>query len=245
MTAHFLRSYSQLLIKTCHRRDVHAMGGMAAQIPIKDDPAANEEAHGQGARRQAARGGRRPRRHLGGASRPGADRQGRVRRVMPEANQIARKRQDVHVDARPTCSRCPTGAITEAGLRQNINVGIGYLEAWLRGIGCVPLYNLMEDAATAEISRAQVWQWMRHGQTLDDGRLITRELVREIVREELEKVKAQIGDEPTPRAATTRRPSYVRPGRAAAVRRVPDPAGLRPHRCRGEEGGLRRGTHGK
>ncbi|HKU94028.1 MAG TPA: malate synthase A, partial [Vineibacter sp.] len=88
----------------------------------------------------------------------------------------------------------PTGTITEAGLRQNVNVGIGYLEAWLRGLGCVPLYNLMEDAATAEISRAQVWQWVRHGQKLDDGRVITKELVRQIVREELDKVKAQVGE---------------------------------------------------
>jgi malate synthase len=114
--------------------------------------------------------------------------------VMKEANQIARKRQDVHVTAADLI-RMPEGTKTEAGLRQNVAVGIGYLEAWLRGVGCVPLFNLMEDAATAEISRAQVWQWVRHGQTLNDGRLITRELVREIVREELDKAKAQIGEE--------------------------------------------------
>ncbi|MEK7688330.1 MAG: malate synthase A, partial [Pseudomonadota bacterium] len=114
--------------------------------------------------------------------------------IMKGANQIARKRQDVHVTAADLIAM-PEGTKTEAGLRQNVAVGIGYVEAWLRGIGCVPLFNLMEDAATAEISRAQVWQWVRHAQTLNDGRLITRELVRQIVREELDKVKAQMGDE--------------------------------------------------
>jgi malate synthase len=89
----------------------------------------------------------------------------------------------------------PEGTRTEAGLRQNVAVGIGYVEAWLRGTGCVPLFNLMEDAATAEISRAQIWQWVRHGQTLQDGRPVTKELVREIVREEQDKVKAAMGDE--------------------------------------------------
>ena len=114
--------------------------------------------------------------------------------VMKGANQIARKRQDVHVDAADLIA-VPEGTMTEAGLRQNVAVGIGYVEAWLRGIGCVPLYNLMEDAATAEISRAQVWQWVRHGQTLQDGRPVTKELVREIVREENDKVKAAMGEE--------------------------------------------------
>ena len=194
MTAHFLRSYSQLLIKTCHRREVHAMGGMAAQIPIKNDPAANEEAMGRvraDKKREAADG------HDGTwVAHPGLVEiaKGEFDAVMKEANQIARKRQDVHVTAADLI-RMPEGTKTEAGLRQNVAVGIGYLEAWLRGVGCVPLFNLMEDAATAEISRAQVWQWVRHGQTLNDGRLITRELVREIVREELDKAKAQIGEE--------------------------------------------------
>jgi malate synthase len=113
---------------------------------------------------------------------------------MKEANQIARKRQDVHVSAADLI-QVPNGTKTEAGLRQNVAVGIGYLEAWLRGIGCVPLFNLMEDAATAEISRAQVWQWVRHSQKLEDGRPITRDFVRQIVHEENDKVKAQIGEE--------------------------------------------------
>ena len=194
MTSHFLRSYSKLLIKTCHRREVHAMGGMAAQIPIKNDPAANDEAMGRvraDKKREAGDG------HDGTwVAHPGLVEiaKSEFDAVMKEANQIARKRQDVNVTAADLI-KMPEGPKTEAGLRQNVAVGIGYVEAWLRGIGCVPLFNLMEDAATAEISRAQVWQWVRHAQKLDDGRLITKELVRQIVREELDKVKAQMGDD--------------------------------------------------
>ncbi len=194
MTSHFLRSYSQLLIKTCHRREVHAMGGMAAQIPIKNNPAANDEAMGRvhaDKKREAGDG------HDGTwVAHPGmvGIAKEEFDAVMKEANQIARKRQDVHVTAADLITM-PTGPKTEAGLRQNVAVGIGYVEAWLRGIGCVPLFNLMEDAATAEISRAQVWQWVRHNQTLDDGRAITRDLVRQIVREENERVKASVGEE--------------------------------------------------
>jgi malate synthase len=194
MTAHFMRSYSLLLIKTCHRRNVHAMGGMAAQIPIRNDPAANEAAMEKvraDKLREAGDG------HDGTwVAHPGLvpiakeifDKQ------MPEANQIARKRQDVHVTA-DDLLRIPDGTITEAGLRQNLNVGIGYLEAWLRGIGCVPLYNLMEDAATAEISRAQVWQWIRHGAKLSDGRTIDLDLCKAIMDEELKKLRALAGDD--------------------------------------------------
>jgi malate synthase len=194
MTAHFLRSYSQLLIKTCHRREVHAMGGMAAQIPIKNDAAANEAAMDRvraDKKREAGDG------HDGTwVAHPGlvAIAKAEFDAVMKGANQIARKRQDVHVDAADLIAM-PEGTRTEAGLRQNVAVGIGYVEAWLRGTGCVPLFNLMEDAATAEISRAQVWQWVRHGQTLQDGRPVTKELVREIVREEQDKVKAAMGEE--------------------------------------------------
>jgi malate synthase len=109
-------------------------------------------------------------------------------RELPHANQIARARDDVAVTAADLLSR-PEGTITEAGLRQNLNVGIGYIEAWLRGIGCVPLYNLMEDAATAEISRAQVWQWIRHNATLDDGRTVDLALCRKMLTEELAKLR--------------------------------------------------------
>ena len=113
---------------------------------------------------------------------------------MPEANQIARKRQDVHVTAADLI-KVPEGTRSEAGLRQNLNVGIGYLEAWLRGVGCVPLYNLMEDAATAEISRAQIWQWIRHKAKLEDGRVVDLPLCRKILAEELAKLRAHVGDE--------------------------------------------------
>jgi malate synthase len=113
-------------------------------------------------------------------------------REMPRPNQIARKRQDVHVTASDLLA-VPKGTITEAGLRQNLNVGIGYIEAWLRGTGCVPLYNLMEDAATAEISRAQVWQWIHHGAQLDDGRTVDMALCRELLDEELAKLRASSG----------------------------------------------------
>ncbi len=177
MTAPFLRAYSLLLIKTCHRRGAHAMGGMAAQIPIKNDPAANEARDGARARRQEARGDRRPRRHLGRPSRAWSEiAKAEFDAAMKGANQIARQRDDVNVERRRPASSCPRARSPRAGLRQNVAVGIGYVEAWLRGNGCVPMFNLMEDAATAEISRAQVWQWVRHGQTLQDGRPVTEGL---------------------------------------------------------------------
>jgi malate synthase len=193
MATHFLRSYSQLLIKTCHRREIHAMGGMAAQIPIRDDPTANEAAMEKvraDKLREAGDG------HDGTwVAHPGlvAVAKEIFDREMPQANQIARKRQDVHVRAADLLA-VPEGTITEAGLRQNLNVGIGYIEAWLRGVGCVPLYNLMEDAATAEISRAQIWQWIRHGALLDDGRTIDRGVCRKLLDEELAKLRASNRD---------------------------------------------------
>ena len=192
MTTHFLRSYSLLLIKTCHRREVHAMGGMAAQIPIRDNRAANEAAMEKvcaDKMREAGDG------HDGTwVAHPGLVTIAKeiFDREMPQPNQIARKRQDVHVTASDLLA-VPKGTITEAGLRQNLNVGIGYIEAWLRGTGCVPLYNLMEDAATAEISRAQMWQWVRHGAQLDDGRTIDRALCRKLLAEELAKLRASNG----------------------------------------------------
>ena len=193
MTSHFLRSYSLLLIKTCHRREIHAMGGMAAQIPIRDDPAANEAAMEKvraDKRREAGDG------HDGTwVAHPGlvAVAKEIFDREMPQPNQIARKRQDVHV-AGPDLLVVPKGTITEAGLRQNLNVGIGYIEAWLRGIGCVPLYHLMEDAATAEISRAQVWQWIRHGARLEDGRIVDAALCRGLLDDELNSLREAAGN---------------------------------------------------
>jgi malate synthase len=194
MTAHFLRCYSQLLIKTCHRRNVHAMGGMAAQIPIRDDPAANAAAMEKvraDKLREAGDG------HDGTwVAHPGLVPIAKeiFDRAMPEANQIARKRQDVDVSAADLLT-VPQGTITEAGLRQNLNVGIGYLESWLRGTGCVPLYHLMEDAATAEISRAQVWQWIRHRALLADGRTVDLALCRQLLDEELAKLRQSVGEE--------------------------------------------------
>ncbi len=193
MTTPFLRAYSQLLIQTCHRRGVHAMGGMAAQIPIKGDPAANDAAMDKvraDKLREAGDG------HDGTwVAHPGLI--ALAKQVfddhMPEPNQIARRRDDVAVGAADLL-RTPSGAITEAGLRQNLSVGIGYIEAWLRGVGCVPLHHLMEDAATAEISRAQVWQWIRHRATLADGRPVDRALCRAVIAEELDKIRTTLGE---------------------------------------------------
>jgi malate synthase len=193
MTSHFLRSYSQLVIKTCHRRNVHAMGGMAAQIPIRNDEAANAAALAKvkaDKEREVGDG------HDGTwVAHPGLISVAKdvFDAQMKEPNQIARKRQDVNVSAADLL-KIPEGKITEAGLRQNLNVGTLYLEAWLRGNGCVPLYNLMEDAATAEISRAQVWQWLRHGAKLDDGRKIDTALIDATLKEELDKIRGQGAD---------------------------------------------------
>ena len=184
MDRHFLASYVDLLIKICHRRGIHAMGGMAAQIPIKNDEAANDAA----------------------LAKVRADKEREVNaghdgtwvahpalvpiakeifdRKMPQANQIDRKRDEVRVTAADLL-QIPEGPITEQGIRQNVNVGIQYVEAWLGGLGCVPLFNLMEDAATAEISRTQLWQWIHHG-------AITRKRYEQIRDEELKK----IGDRP-------------------------------------------------
>ncbi len=195
MKVHFLRSYSRLLIKTCHRRGIHAMGGMAAQIPIKNDEKANEEALKkvkEDKEREAGDG------HDGTwVAHPGLIKIAKdiFDQLMPEKNQISTKREDVFIDADDLLA-VPEGTITENGLRQNINVSIQYLEAWLNGNGCVPIYNLMEDAATAEISRAQIWQWIHHERgLLNDGRKVTEDLYNELVIEELDKIKKLVGAE--------------------------------------------------
>jgi malate synthase len=188
MTTHFLRSYSQLLIATCHRRGVHAMGGMAAQIPIRDDPAANAAAMAKvraDKEREVGDG------HDGTwVAHPALVPIARevFDRAMPGPNQIARRLPDLTIRAADLIA-VPSGAITEPGLRQNVNVALGYVEAWLRGIGCVPLYHLMEDAATAEISRAQLWQWIRHGARLADGRRIDAPFCRASITEEVTKLR--------------------------------------------------------
>jgi malate synthase len=195
MTTHFLRSYSQLVIKTCHRRGALAIGGMAAQIPIKNDPEANEAAIAKvraDKEREAGDG------HDGTwVAHPGLvpiateifDKH------MPKPNQLERLREDVDVGAADLL-KVPEGEITEAGLRSNISIGIHYMAAWLGGNGCVPLYNLMEDAATAEIARAQVWQWIKHPQgVLRDGRPVSYALYEQIRDEELAKIKEEVGAE--------------------------------------------------
>jgi malate synthase len=193
MDRHFLSSYVLLLIQTCHKRNIHAMGGMAAQIPIKNDAAANEAALDkvrQDKLREVKAG------HDGTwVAHPGLVPIAKAifDEYMKTPNQIFIKREDVHVTAADLLE-VPTGEISEAGLRLNINVGLQYLESWLRGNGCVPIYNLMEDAATAEISRAQVWQWVRHHAKLSDGRQITKELVAVTTKEELGKLKAMLGE---------------------------------------------------
>jgi malate synthase len=195
MTTHFMHSYSLLCIKTCHRRNTFAMGGMAAQIPVKNDPKANEEAFAKvrADKEREARDG-----HDGTwVAHPGMVQLAldAFNAVMPQPNQIEKKRDDVQVTARDLLAFGPSEPITEQGLRVNVSVGVQYLEAWLRGHGAVPLFNLMEDAATAEISRAQVWQWIRHRRgLLTDGRKVTKELFRAVLAEELEKIKTQVGE---------------------------------------------------
>jgi malate synthase len=189
----FLRAYTQLLVKTCHRRGVHAMGGMAAQIPIKDDPEANRialEKVRADKLREATDG------HDGTwVAHPGLVSIAReiFDAHMPGPNQIARRRDDVNVSAEDLCA-VPAGTRTEAGLRQNISVGVRYLESWLRGVGCVPINHLMEDAATAEISRSQVWQWLKHQATLDDGQPLTGARFKATLRDELAKLRASLGE---------------------------------------------------
>ena len=180
----FLRAYSRQLIKTCHRRGAFAMGGMAAQIPVKNDPAANEAAFARvraDKEREAGDG------HDGTwVAHPDLVPVAKdvFDRLMPGANQLDKLREDV-VTTRDDLLKMHAGTRTEAGLRENIRVGIQYIEAWLRGKGAVPLYNLMEDAATAEISRTQVWQWIRHGAATDDGKTVTRERVLTLIDDEM------------------------------------------------------------
>jgi malate synthase len=196
MTTHFMRSYSLLCIKTCHRRGIHAMGGMAAQIPIKNDERANEDAFSKvraDKEREANDG------HDGtwvahpglvGIALEAFD------AVMKTPNQIDRRRDDVTIESADLLKFGPEEPITDRGLRINVSVGVQYLEAWLRGFGAVPIFNLMEDVATAEISRAQIWQWIRHPKgVLTDGRKVTKELFRSVLAEELEKIRSTIGPE--------------------------------------------------
>jgi malate synthase len=194
MTSPFMRSYALLLIKTCHRRNAPAMGGMAAQIPIKNDPAANEAA-------MAKVRADKEREATDGCDGTWVAHPGLVPiakeifdKYMPGANQYAKQRPDVKVGAKDLLRFEPEKPITEAGLRNNIQVGIQYCGAWLSGNGCVPIFNLMEDAATAEISRSQVWQWIRSPKgVLDDGRKVTQALFHAMLGEELARTPSIVG----------------------------------------------------
>ena len=197
MTAPFMRAYTELLVKTCHHRGAYALGGMAAFVPSRKDPRVNEVALAK-VREDKVR-----------EANDGFDgtwiahpdlaavaREPFARVLGDRPHQLDKKRDEVEVGARDLLDvRVPGGQITEGGLRQNISVGIQYLASWLRGVGAVALYNLMEDAATAEISRSQVWQWVRHRACLKEGSSVTRELVAKIEQEELTTVRARIGRE--------------------------------------------------
>ena len=189
----FLSAYSLKLIQTCHRRGAFAMGGMAAQIPIKGDPAANEAAFAKvraDKEREAGNG------HDGTwVAHPDLVPVARevFDRLMPKPNQLDVARADVKIGQKELIE-VHVGGRTEAGLRENIRVGVQYIEAWLRGRGAVPLYNLMEDAATAEISRAQIWQWLHHKAKLDDGRHVTAELFKASLADEMAKLRTVLGE---------------------------------------------------
>ena len=201
MTAPFMRSYALLLLKTCHHRGAQAMGGMAALIPIKNDPEKNDIAMA-GVRVDKARDATDG--YDGGwVAHPGLVQLAMdefVKVLKDKPNQVEKLRPDVEVTASQLLDFKPEAPITEAGLRYNINVGIHYLGSWLTGNGCVPIHNLMEDAATAELSRSQVWQWIRSSKgILEDGRKVTADMVRAMIPEELAKVKvdAPNGDNPS------------------------------------------------
>lgn len=194
MTVPFMRAYTQLVVQTCHKRGAHAMGGMAAQIPIKNNEAANTQALEKvkaDKLREVTDG------HDGTwVAHPAlvAIAMDVFNANMPEANQIHSKKKEDFSCSASDLVVLPEGTITEEGLRMNINVGILYIESWLRGNGAAALYNLMEDAATAEISRTQVWQWLKVGAALNDGRTITNELYNILRSEEVQKIKEMVGE---------------------------------------------------
>jgi malate synthase len=210
MTQPFLASYVELLIHTCHKRGIHAMGGMAAQIPIRNDAQANEEAM-QRVREDKLREVRAG--HDGTwVAHPGLVPVARAvfDEFMPEKNQISPPAEPRSRITAEKLLEMPVGRITEAGLRRNIDVALQYLESWLRGNGCVPIYNLMEDAATAEISRTQIWQWIRYGASLEDGRTITAELHEQILAEVLEQTHNSMGEQAFAASKFTRAAGLLR-----------------------------------
>ncbi len=197
MTVPFMRAYTELLVKTCHRRGAHAMGGMAAFVPSRTDEEANREAMeklSEDKSREAGDG-------FDGTWVAHPDMVGGATEEFDEVlgkrpNQLDRRREDVSVSAADLLDIPATpGEITLEGLRSDVNVGIQYISSWLRGNGAAGIYGLMEDAATAEIARSQVWQWIRHGAELDDGRAVTAEIVREIEEEQLGQIREEIDDD--------------------------------------------------
>jgi malate synthase len=197
MTVPFMRSYTELLVKTCHSRDAHAIGGMAAFIPSRRDATVNEVALAKVTEdkiREAAAG-------FDGTWVAHPDLVPVARKVFDEtlgenSNQVSRKREEVRVTAEDLLNiSVPGGEITEAGLRNNVTVALQYLESWLRGIGAVAIFNLMEDAATAEISRSQVWQWRHYGVHVKEGKKVDRDWIGTIVEEELGRIRQTIGDD--------------------------------------------------
>jgi len=188
MTSPFMDAYVKLLIKTCHKRGVHAMGGMAAQIPIKDDQKANDAAMAKvtADKLREVRAG-----HDGTwVAHPALAKIASdiFNEHMPTPNQMHIRREDVTISANDLLNMNVPGKVTEAGIRQNLDIGLSYMEAWIRGVGCVPINYLMEDAATAEVSRSQLWQWTRHGVRTAEGQTVTKDYALKLLKEQTEKL---------------------------------------------------------
>jgi malate synthase len=191
MTVPFMDAYVKLLIQTCHKRGVHAMGGMAAQIPIKDDPAANDAAMANvvSDKLREVRAG-----HDGTwVAHPALAKLASdvFNKHMPTPNQLFVYREEVTVTANDLLNMNVPGSVTEAGIRKNLAIGLGYMEGWLRGVGCIPMNYLMEDAATAEVSRSQLWQWVRHNVKTAEGKTVTKEYMNKLLKEETDALIAK------------------------------------------------------
>nr|AAQ75800.3 malate synthase 1 [Paracoccidioides brasiliensis] len=191
MTVPFMDAYVKLLIKTCHRRGVHAMGGMAAQIPIKDDPKANEAAMAsvRADKLREVRAG-----HDG--TWVGHPALAKIAtdvfdQYMPTPNQLFVRREDVHITANDLLNTNVPGRITEDGIRKNLNIGLSYMEGWLRGVGCIPINYLMEDAATAEVSRSQLWQWVKHNVTTAEGKRVDKAYALKLLQEQTDELASK------------------------------------------------------
>jgi len=191
MTVPFMDAYVRLLIKTCHRRGVHAMGGMAAQIPIKDNPEANDKAM-DNVRQDKLREVRAGHDGTWVAHPALAVIASEVfNKHMPTPNQLYKRREDVHVTKNDLLNMNMPGTVTEDGIRKNLNIGLGYMEGWLRGVGCVPINYLMEDAATAEVSRSQLWQWVKHGVKTAEGHTVDKAYALKLLKEQAEELSSK------------------------------------------------------